>query len=113
MTMPWTEEEGPCIHHRSAFDTLPCPPPAPEDDGYLSNVVLAFPGGQTPLPRPTKAQLQDSALAWLALAQTQLGSVRYWAEQGDRTFETMKSLQVLASQIEHVRRALNDSELVK
>jgi len=82
------EEEGPMVQHRS----------------------LPFPGGSVAKARPTKAQLEESALAWLTMAQNQMGSVRYWAEQGDRTHETLKSLDVLASQIAHVRRALTESE---
>lgn len=75
--------------------------------------ALAFPGGSVIKARPSKAALQDSALAWLTLAQTQMGSVRYWSEQGDRTHETLQSIKVLASQIEHARMALAEAELAK
>jgi hypothetical protein len=63
--------------------------------------------------RPTKAQLQESAVAWLMMMQNQLGSVRYWAECGDRTHETLQSLKVLESQLAHVRRALIEAEMAK
>lgn len=47
------EEEGPMVEHRSLFDTIPCPPPA-----------LEFPGGNVPLPKPTRADLVLSAQQW-------------------------------------------------
>ena len=64
------EDEGPCIHHRSQFDTLPCPPP--EDDSYLSNVVLAFPGGAVVVPKPTREELVLSAQQWATRAHEEL-----------------------------------------
>ena len=78
------------------------------------SLKLDFVGGPTVIKtRPTREQLQDSALAWLRLAQNQMGSCQYWAEQGDRTHETLQSLKVLASHIEHARRALAESEHAK
>jgi len=77
-------------------------------------MTLDFPAGPVIIKtRPTREQLQDSALAWLAMARNQMGSCQYWAEQGDRTHETLASLKVLASHIEHARRALAESEHAK
>jgi hypothetical protein len=76
--------------------------------------VLHFPAGPVVVKsRPTKAQLQESALAWLRLAQNQMGSVQYWAECEDRTHETIASIKVLAAHISHAQRALAESELAK
>jgi len=79
----------------------------------LYGQAMSFPGGTVVKARPTKAQLEDNALAWLAMARTQLGSVTYWAEQVDRKHETLATLKVLASHLEHVRRALTEAELAK
>jgi len=49
------EEEGPMVAHRSAFDTIPAPPPF---------VALPFPGGDATLPKPTRAELILSAQQW-------------------------------------------------
>lgn len=120
------EDESPMVEHRSLFDTIPAPPPfealAEQATGRHAQRVastvpetgaLHFPAGTVVKACPTKAQLQESAVAWLTMAQNQMGSVRYWAEQGDRTHETLKSLDVLASQLAHVRRALQESELAR
>lgn len=79
----------------------------------LQSRSLLFPGGSVVKARPSREQLQDSALAWLALARTQIGSVTYWAEQADRHHETLATLKVLASQIDHARLALTEAELAK
>ena len=79
----------------------------------MHGIRLDFVGGSVVKARPTKAQLLDSGAAWLALAQTQAGSCRYWAEQGDRLHETVDSLKVLASHIDHARRAFAEAELAK
>ena len=77
-------------------------------------MTLNFPEGPIVIKtRPTREQLQDSALAWLRMAQNQMGSVQFWAEAGDRTHETLASLKVLASHIEHARLALAESEYAK
>jgi hypothetical protein len=73
-------------------------------------ISLQFAGGTVVKARPSKAALQDSAEAWLALAQTQLGSVRYWVEAGDREAEAQRALRVLSSHLERVRLALAEAE---
>jgi hypothetical protein len=89
----WTEEEGPCIHHRSLFDTEPppaircaptepCPPSFACDDAAPTPLVtrketvervdvgcarageLLFLGGVVQLPKPTRAELVLSAQQW-------------------------------------------------
>ncbi len=77
------------------------------------SIALSFPAGTVVKTRASKAELQACATAWLTMAQTQVGSVRYWAELGDRNPETIKSLDVLRSQLEHARRALTEAELAK
>jgi len=86
-----TEEESPMVQHRS----------------------LPFPGGDVVKVRKSREQLQDSASAWLAMARPQVGSVAYWAELGDRTAETLKSIETLKSYINHAERALRESEMAK
>jgi 5'-3' exonuclease len=49
------EEESPMVAHRSTFDTIPAPPPF---------VALPFPGGDTRVPKPTRADLILSAQQW-------------------------------------------------
>lgn len=87
---------------------------APPEDNFATAstapVELRFPAGTVLKTRATKAELLDSANAWLAMMQTQLGSVRYWSECGDRTAETIKSLDVLESHLRHMRNALRESE---
>jgi hypothetical protein len=84
----------------------------PSEDNFATRIE--FPAGPAFVNgRPTQAQLDNSALAWLAMARTQLGSVTYWAELGDRRHETLATLKVLASHLEHVRRALVEAELAK
>ncbi|HYQ04352.1 MAG TPA: hypothetical protein VER96_37020 [Polyangiaceae bacterium] len=85
------EDESPMVQHRS----------------------LPFPGGNVVKARPTKEQLQESAIAWLTMAQNQVGLVKYWAECGDRTHEALQCLKVLESQLAHVRNALRESEGAK
>ena len=77
------------------------------------SIAFSFPGGGVVKARPSKVELKDSAVAWLTMAQSQIGSVRYWADLGDRTEETIKALDVLRSQLEHARRALAESEHAK
>ena len=77
-------------------------------------MTLNFPAGPVIIKtRPTREQLQDSALAWLALARTQASSVEYWTEQADRVPETLKSIETLKSYINHAERALRESELAR
>lgn len=77
------EDEPPCIHHRSQFDTLPAPPDSASDVHVLKDpvyrltqrgrqtlagielpAVLRFEGGDVPLPNPTRADLLLSARQW-------------------------------------------------
>lgn len=60
--------------------------------------------------RPSKSALENSALAWLALAQTQVGVVRALAQFGDRIDDTDAALDTLRSQLGHVSGALTESE---
>lgn len=71
--------------------------------------ALQFPGGPVAVAEPTAEQLHDSALAWLALAQGQVGTVRYHLDAGDRIREGNAALDALASQLEHMRRALTEA----
>lgn len=94
MTYQPEEEESPCIHHRSHFDTIPAPPPTPGNAHILKDPVfilsrygrekigahgrgfiapprnpseptmLSFVGGEVELPRPTRAELVLSAQQW-------------------------------------------------
>lgn len=71
--------------------------------------ALQFPGGPVGLAEPTAEQLHDSALAWLTLAQGQVGTVRYHLDCGDRIKDGNAALDALASQLEHIRRALTEA----
>jgi hypothetical protein len=91
--MTYFEDEPPCMHHRSQFDTIPAPPPDEEEgggefgyvllksNGYRATKlgrekmakhgislpatgVLEFAGGDVPLPKPTRADLVLSAQQW-------------------------------------------------
>ena len=86
---------------------------ATHEGGFPTARPLSFPGGSFVQSRASKAALQDSALAWLGLASTQIGSVRYWMEQDGCTAEAIKSLEVLRNQLGHVRQALVESEHAK
>jgi len=59
---------------------------------------------------PTAAEHRAAALELLGRARIQIGSVTYWAEQGDTPEQLFASLQVLAAQVETARRALVDAE---
>jgi hypothetical protein len=63
--------------------------------------------------RPSKAALENSALAWLALAQTQVGVVRTLAQFGDRINDTAAALDTLRSQLGHAMRAITEAEGAK
>lgn len=46
------EDEPPCMHHRSQFDTLPAP------------AMLQFPGGAAEIRKPTREELVLSVQQW-------------------------------------------------
>lgn len=72
--------------------------------------ALQFPCGPVAIPEPTAAQLHDSALAWLALAQQQVGTVRYFVQYwSERSVEGCAALDTLGSQLDHIRRALTEA----
>jgi|GEM_PF-2341831 len=56
--------------------------------------------------QPTAAEHRAAALQLLGQAQIQVGSVTYWAEQGDCQEQLYASLRVLAAQVETARQAL-------
>lgn len=60
--------------------------------------------------QPTAAEHRSAALELLGRARIQIGSVTYWAEQGDAPAQLFAALQVLATQVETARRALVDAE---
>jgi hypothetical protein len=75
-------------------------------------ITFSFPGGSLVKARPTKAQLLDSGRAWLTLAQQQASHVRFWTEC-ENASEIRESLKVLASHIDHARRAFAEAEGAK
>jgi hypothetical protein len=75
-------------------------------------IIHQFPGGTVVKARPTKAQLLDSGRAWLTLAQQQATYVRFWTEC-ENASEIRESLKVLASHIDHARRAFAEAEGAK
>lgn len=60
---------------------------------------------------PTAAEHRAAAVELLSRARIQVGSVTYWAEQGDCPAQLFTALQVLAAQIETARRALMDAQI--
>lgn len=74
------------------------------------NAPLAFPGGVIELPAPTRELLTDSAMAWLMLAQTQVGKVEWLIEQERDPREVFAAIAVLRSQMVHVRNALTEAK---
>lgn len=92
------EDEGPCLHHRSKFDTIPAPPPdnchVLKDPVFILSrygreklkelgvdvpprkasepTMLSFRGGEVELPKPTRADLVLSAQQWATRAKEEL-----------------------------------------
>ena len=77
------EDEPPCVHHRSQFDTEPCPAHfADAHQAAFGDVhaaaqksagdALRFEGGDVPLPKPTRAELVLSAQQWVMALREEL-----------------------------------------
>ncbi len=62
------------------------------------------------LPIPTAAEHRATAVEVLGRARIQIGSVTYWAEQGDTPAQLFASLQVLTAQLETALLALAEAE---
>ncbi len=68
----WQEDEGPSVHYRSKFDTIPCAPmfTGKGDNGEPVRVsangraAFAFPGGTAEIRKPTREELVTSAKQW-------------------------------------------------
>ena len=66
------EDEPPCIHHRSQFDTEPAPPPAPSPSEPR---LLVFPAADVKPAKPTRAELVLSAQQWAAAVRENLEDI--------------------------------------
>jgi hypothetical protein len=72
------------------------------------SAVLSFPGGALELVTPSPSQLTDSALAWLTLAQQQVGRVESLTEAGAEQTDLFREIATLRAQLRHTRTALTE-----
>ena len=63
------EDEPPCIHRRSQFDTEPAPPPAPSPSEPR---LLVFPAADVKPAKPTRAELVLSGHQWITRIREEL-----------------------------------------
>lgn len=86
------EDEPPCMHHRSQFDTLPAPAMTSSSreaantgrlasDGF-ANVPLRFPGGDAEIRKPTREALVLSARQWVTRAREEMQEFDSTQESG-------------------------------
>lgn len=68
--------------------------------------ALSFPGGAVDLAQPTAPQLTDNALAWLTLAQQQLGHVESLVEAGTEQIHLYREIATLRAQLRRTRATL-------
>lgn len=71
--------------------------------------VIQLPGGKIELPKATKAELVESALAWLTLAQSQVGEIEALVEKGSDAVHIYQAIAALRSKHAGVRRALSEA----
>lgn len=74
--------------------------------GVAVSAALSFPGGAIEVPEPKVSQLADSALAWLTLAQSQVGQVESLVEAGTEQIHLYREIATLRAQLRHTRAAL-------